>query len=127
MIKPLLVTVVLLTRNTQRGNRETEQSNIIYLVRCFAILAVCDAFIWQGAFSKTDFYFFWVLIKSIEVKQLMICLSLKVKKNEQCNLHNNTMQEQVESKTGLKNLCSYTSVLGNAPARQMHSSLIRLI
>lgn len=37
------------------------------------------------------------------------------------------MRDQAGSNNGLKSLCSYTSVSGNAPARQMHCNLIRMI
>lgn len=65
--------------NSDKEHTVMEQSNIIYTVRCFAIR---DAFVWQGAFSKPDFHFCWILIESIEVNQLMVYHVIKDEKKK---------------------------------------------
>lgn len=60
----------------------------------------------SGAFSKADFPFCWILINIIELNQLMLCFVIKGGKKtlKQYNLHNNVMQDQVESNSGLKKI-----------------------
>lgn len=52
----------------------------------FSVLAIRDVFIWQGAFSKPDFHFCWILTESTEVNQLMACFVIKGEKNQTLQL-----------------------------------------
>lgn len=125
-------------RNTQRWtakqNRQTPftQSGVLLFLLFVMLL-----------FSAPDFHFCWILIESMEVNQITVYFVITRKNKTNSNTHTKnhpnqnkntisatyaiilckiTLNQTVDSKSLL-----ITSILENAPARQMHSSLIRLI